>query len=267
MKRMRIKSSRSTSWRRPTAAALLGLAFTISPAVAESAIEADADAILRAMTDQLKELKSFSADYDADNEIINKDGQKIQYSASGKISASRGAGFLITRQGPFANAQLTFDGKVISLYGKDLNIYAQMESPGPSFDEATEEFRTATGLDAAGADLLATDPYALLTEDVVQGAHVGIAYIDGEKCDHLAFRNESVDWQIWISTGKQKLPVKYVITTKWVTGAPQYSLRFRNWDTGKVDAKLFAFKPPADAKKIEEIRADAIGDLSLEDVQ
>jgi hypothetical protein len=184
-----------------------------------------------------------------------------------KISVSRGAGFLITRQGPFANAQLTFDGKVISLYGKDLNVYAQLDSPGPSFEEATEEFRTATGLDAAGADLLAADPYPLLTEDVVQGIHVGEAYIDGEKCDHLAFRNESVDWQIWISTGEQKLPVKYVITTKWVTGAPQYSLRLKNWDTGKVDAKLFAFKPPADAKKLEELRADEVGDLHLEGKQ
>lgn len=267
MMQMLIKSSRPTSWRQSVAVALFGLAATISPALAESAIEADADAILRAMTDQLKELKSFSADYDADNEIITKDGQKIQYSASGKISVSRGAGFLITRQGPFANAQVTFDGKVISLYGKDLNVYAQMESPGPSIDEATEEFRTATGLDAAGADLLATDPYALLTEDVVQGSHVGEAYIDGKKVDHLAFRKDDVDWQIWISTGEQKLPVKYVIATKWVTGAPQYTLRLKNWDTGKVDANLFAFKPPADAKKLEEIRADAVGDLHMEDVQ
>jgi hypothetical protein len=264
MKRTPINSSRTARWRMPVAATLLGMAFSISPALAQSTIEADADAILRAMTDQLKGLKSFTADYDVDNEIVNKDGQKLQYSASGKISVSRGAGFLITRQGPFANAQLTFDGKVISLYGKDLNAYVQLDSPGPSFEEATEEFRMATGLDAAGADLLATDPYPLLTEDVVQGVHVGEAYIDGEKCDHLAFRNESVDWQIWISTGEQKLPVKYVITTKWVTGAPQYSLRLKNWDTGEVDPTLFAFKPPADAKKLEQIHTDAVGDVSLE---
>lgn len=264
MKRTPIEFRRSAWWRRSAIAALFGLAFTISPALAQSAIEADADAILRGMTDQLKGLKSFTADYDTDNEIVDKDGQKIQYSASGKFSVSRGEGFLITRQGPFANAQVTFDGKVISIYGKELNVYAQMDSPGPSIDEATEEFRMATGLDAAGADLLASDPYSVLTEDVVQGVHVGTAYIDGEKCDHLAFRNDRVDWQIWISTGEQKLPVKYVITTKWVTGAPQYSLRLKNWDTGEVDPKLFAFKPPADAKKLEEVRADEVGDLNLE---
>lgn len=267
MRQMRIESTRPTSWRRGAAAALVGMALTVSAASAESTIEPAADALLRGMTDELKGLKSFTADYDVDNEIITKEGQKIQFSASGKIAVTRGAGFMITRQGPYANAQMTFDGKVISLYGKDLNVYAQLESPGPSFEEAVEEFHAATGLDAAGADLLAADPYARFTEDVVEGHVVGIAYIDGQKCEHLAFRTDTVDWQIWISTGERKLPVKYVITTKWVTGAPQYTLRLKNWDTGNVDAKLFAFKPPADAKKIEEIRADAIGDLTLEDVQ
>lgn len=264
MKQMRVNSMRTTSRRYSVIAALAGIAFTLSPALADNAIEPDAAAILRAMTDQLKNLKSFTADYNVDNEVISKDGEKIQFSASGKISATRGAGFLITRQGPYANAQVTFDGKAITLYGKDLNAYAQLESPGPSFEAATEEFRAATGLDVAGADLLAADPYTLLTEDVVEGKVIGTAYIDGEKYDHLAFRNEAVDWQIWISTGERKLPGKYVITTKWVTGAPQYSLQLKNWDTGAVDAKLFAFKPPADAKKLNEIHADVIGDLSLE---
>lgn len=267
MKQRLVKSSRSIPWPQTMAATLLGLTLAISPVMAESGIEADADAILHAMSDQLKDLKSFTADYDVDNEVVDKDGQKIQYSASGKISVSRASGFLMTRHGPFANAQVTFDGKVVSLYGKDLNVYAQFESPGPSFEEATEEFRMATGLDAAGADLLASDPYKLLTEDVEQGTYMGTAYVDGMECDHLAFRNPRVDWQIWISTGKQKLPVKYVITTKWVTGAPQYSLRMRNWDTGKVDEKQFTFKPPADAKKLEEVHADEVGDLSLEDVE
>src|SRR5688500_7547450 len=64
MKRTPINSSRTARWRLPVAAACIGLACSISPALAESAIEADADSILRAMTDQLKGLKSFTADYD-----------------------------------------------------------------------------------------------------------------------------------------------------------------------------------------------------------
>ena len=72
-------------------------------------------------------------------------------------------------------------------------------------------------------------------------------------CDHLAFRTDAVDWQIWVRKGDQPLPLKYVITTKWVTGAPQYALRLSNWNVApEVDAKLFSFAPPADAKKLEQ---------------
>lgn len=252
------------SWRRAVAAGLFGLAISVAPALSQSAIDADADAVLRAMADQLKNLKSFSADYETDHEIITKQGQKLQYSASGTLAMSRDAGFLMTRKGPFANVQVSFDGKAITIYGKNLNVYAQIDSPGASNDEAIEEFRMSTGLDAAGADLLVADPYAVLTEGVSQGSLIGTAYIDGVECDHLAFREDAVDWQIWISKGEQKLPMKYIITTKWVTGAPQYSLRMRNWKAGEVDAKLFAFKPPADAKKLDEIHADEVGDLKLE---
>ena len=231
---------------------------------AETAIEPEADAILHAMSDQLAGLKSFSVDYDADQEVVDSHGQKLQYSASGSLSLARDVGFLITRQGPFADVEVRFDGKVISLYGKGMNVFAQMDSPGPSLDEAINEIRLSTGLDVAGADLLIADPYSALVENVVSGAVVGDAFVGGVECDHLAFRNDAVDWQIWISKGEPKLPVKYVITTKWVTGAPQYALRLSNWKAGDVDATGFTFTPPADAKKLEEINVDQIGDLTLE---
>lgn len=145
-----------------------------------------------------------------------------------------------------------------------LNVYAQIESPGSSVEEALEELRASTGLDAPGADLLAGDPYAILTDGVTQGDVVGSAFVGGVECDHLAFRTDMVDWQIWISKGDMPLPLKYVITTKWVTGAPEYSLRLGNWKTEGAEAAEFAFTPPADARKVERVYADVTGELSLE---
>ncbi|MEI5682082.1 MULTISPECIES: DUF2092 domain-containing protein [Mesorhizobium] len=246
-------------------AAAVGLVLSYGPAWSQSAIDKDADDILVAMSNHLKGLKAFSVDYDTDHEIVDTAGQKIQYSASGSIAASRGEGFRMTRKGPYADVEVTFDGKVISLYGKGMNVYAQLESPGPSFDEAIEEFRISTGLDAAGADLLSADPYAVMTEGAIEGKLIGEASIGGVQCDHLAFRTDAVDWQIWVQKGEQKLPLKYVITTKWVTGAPQYALRLSNWNvTSENDPKLFAFVPPTDAKKLEQVYSDEVGELTLE---
>lgn len=258
------KRSRRGLRRTEGLAALVALLLGAAPSLAQDAIDADADAILRAMSDQLKTAAAFSVRYDGDQEIVDRQGQKLQYSASGTLTMARDAGFLVTRQGPFADVEVRFDGKVVSLVGKRLNVYGQIESPSPSIDEAVEEFRMSTGLDLAGADLLSSDPYAVLTENVVSGTHVGTAYLGGVECDHLAFRNDDVDWQIWVTTGAQRLPLKYVITTKWVTGAPQYSLRLSDWTIGAVDSTQFAYTPAAGARKIAEFHADAIGDFSLE---
>ena len=140
---------------------------------------------------------------------------------------------------------MTFDGKTISVHGKKANVYGQLESRGPTIDDAVEEVRAATGFDASGADLFAADPYAVLTEDATKGVYVGTGLVGGVECDHLAFRNPRVDWQIWVQKGEQPLPLKYVITTKWITGAPQYSLRLSDWNVApQIDQAQFTFTVP-----------------------
>ena len=70
---------------------------------------------------------------------------------------------------------------------------------------------------------------------------IGKGVIDGVECDHLAFRNLETDWQIWIESGAKPIPRKYVITSKGIGEAPQYTLRIKDWKT-EVAADAFAFK-------------------------
>ncbi len=80
--------------------------------------------------------------------------------------------------------------------------------------------------------------------------HIGRGVIDGHECEHLAFRTPDADWQIWIEPGATPIPRKYIITTKTVTGAPQYTLRIGSWKTSPdTTADAFAFKPSADMKR------------------
>ncbi|THK34777.1 DUF2092 domain-containing protein [Ensifer sp. MPMI2T] len=256
--------SPGTAWRSYTLISMLAVSGVAWPASAQDAIDPVADRILAAMSKNLKSMPTLSVDYDADQEILTLDGQKIQYSASGSIALDRAKGFRMKRMGPFAQAEVIFDGTTISLHDQITNAYVQLQSPGRSVEDATEELRATTELDAPGADLLASDPYAVLTDGVTAGTIVGSAFVNGVECDHLAFRTDIVDWQIWISKGSKPLPLKYVITTKWMNGAPQYSLRLSNWNSDGIEAAQFKFAPPADANKVEHVHADVTGELSLE---
>jgi len=76
--------------------------------------------------------------------------------------------------------------------------------------------------------------------------------IDGVECEHLAFRNQDTDWQLWVEVGDRPIPHKYVITSKTVAAAPQYTLRIHDWKTDATPAAdAFAFTAPDGAKKVD----------------
>ena len=75
------------------------------------------------------------------------------------------------------------------------------------------------------ADLLLSDPYEALMQDVVDVKDLGSGVIGGVECDYLAFRAKEVDWQIWIAQGDRPYPCRYVISSKVMDGAPQYSIQ------------------------------------------
>ena len=88
--------------------------------------------------------------------------------------------------------------------------------------------------------------------DIVSGAHVGMAYVDGVEAHHLAFRGKNVDWQLWVQAGDQPLPLKYVITSKWVSGSPEYTLQTPTGTPRRRSTPTrFTFTPPADATSAE----------------
>jgi hypothetical protein len=94
--------------------------------------------------------------------------------------------------------------------------------------------------------------YDALTSDVIKGVYIGRGVIDGVECEHLAFRGQDTDWQIWVEVGDRPIPRKYVITSKAMASAPQYTLVIRDWKTDEQpSANAFVFTPPKDAKKVE----------------
>jgi hypothetical protein len=162
------------------------------------------------------------------------------------------------RKGGFANVEMVFDGKTLTLLGKNANLYTQIETPG-TIDQLVDVLRDKYHRTVPAADLLMSDPYRELMPLVTDVKDLGSGVIHGIECDHLAFRTKEVDWQIWIAQGARPYPCRYVITSKKVTGSPQYTLDITGWQAGtEVASDGFKLEIPADAKKL---RADQVPDL------
>lgn len=262
----RFKSRSLTSRIRLFAAGVsLCVGLAASPLTMAGNIEPEAEEILKSMSTYLGGMAAFSMNADIDLEIVTQQGQKLQLSSSAEIVMQRPAKFHFLRRGVLTDAEFIFDGKTLTLHGKNLNAYTQMEVPG-TIDDAIRAYELETGLSAPGADLLFADPYAVLSSELESGVYVGAAYVNGVECHHLAFRKAKVDWQLWVKVGDQPLPMKYVITSKWHTGAPQYEIRLRDWNVNpKISDDQFVFSAPKGAKRLEAMPVNEWGELLTTD--
>jgi hypothetical protein len=240
-------------------AAAACIATLTSPALAED----DAARILKAMSDYTAGQKSISATFDSDIEVITPDLQKLQFTSSGQIRLERPDKLRIKRTGGYTDVDLVFDGKTVSLYGNNAKAYVQADAAG-TIDQLIDRLQSTAGGAMPGTDLLLSNSFDELTANVIEARHIGQGVIDGVECEHLAFRGVDTDWQIWVESGARPIPRKYVITSKTLAGAPQYSLKIKEWKTDvPAEADTYVFKPPADAKKVD---LDALATMDFDEV-
>jgi hypothetical protein len=247
----------SKTWAIALAAALAGTAAI----PAGHADEAYAKKQFKAMSDYLGAQKAVSFDYDVSLELVSTQQQKIALASSGTVTLDRPDKLHLTRTGGFASVEMVFDGKTLSLWGKNTNLYTQLEAPG-TIDQLVDVLRDKYHRPVPGADMLISDPYKALMPEVDDVKDLGAGVIHGVECDHFAFRTKEVDWQIWIAQGARPYPCRYVITSKKVIGYPQYTLDTWGWKTGtEVASDSFKLEIPADAKKLAPNEVPELNDI------
>lgn len=229
----------------------LAVVIGLGASSAARADETHAKSILKAMSDYLAAQQVISFGYDTNLEVVTKDHQKLLFASSGTAALSRPDKIRATRDGGFASVEMIFDGKTLTLLRKDANLYAQAEVPG-DLDHLVDELRDKFHRPVPGADLLTSNVYDVLMDRVTDVKDLGSGVIGGAECDHLAFRANEVDWQIWIAQGASPYPCRYLITSKAVDQSPQYSVQVRDWKAGsEVATDDFVFKNTTDAKKVD----------------
>jgi hypothetical protein len=244
---------RGANLRRVLSAAVLAALLGTTMSTVAYADEADAKRLLKNMSDYLAAQSAYSFEYDSVLGVVTDEGQGLELASSGEVKLKRPDKLYATRAGGFVNLETFFDGKTFTIFGKDANIYTQIEAPD-SIDKLIDELVLKYNLPLPASDLLHTGAYAALMADVIDVKDLGSGVINGIECDYLAFRTEEVDWQIWIAQGDDPYPCRFVITSTQIEGQPQYSVQLRNWKRGMM-AKLgdggFSFKNKTDAGKVD----------------
>lgn len=237
----------------------LGVTFAcvLAGASVAQADQSDAKQILMMMSDYLAGESSFRFEYDSTLEIVTTEDQKLGIASSGAVQLERPNKLHATRIGGYTDVEIVFDGSTFGAVGKGLGVAVKQDFSG-SIDDLFEELRVKHALPFPAADLLYSGAYEILMEEVVDIKDLGVGVIGGQMCDHLAFRTEEVDWQIWIAHGDKPYPCRFEISNRTVPHSPGYRIDLRNWqDDVAADADAFELVLPDGVSLVEFVEFDA----------
>lgn len=212
-------------------------------------IDPNAMETLNKMGTYLRALKAFQVDADVTNEDVLDDGEIITDSGKGTVLAVHPNLLRVELKGDDKNVFLFYDGKNFTVYAKLLNYYATVPAP-PTTDELITKIDNDYGIQVPLVDLFLWGTDQSTIKRITSAADIGPATVDGVTCEHYAFRQEGLDWQIWIQLGDFLLPRKIVIRTLTDDARPQHT-SILSWNLApSYNEAAFTFAPPTDSKRI-----------------
>jgi len=234
-----------------TAAAIVAYGSAQSRPAADAAIAPQADAALKQMGACLAAARQFSFAADDMMDQLLADGQRVQVSINHRFTVRRPNAVAAEAEGDLENARYVYDGKSLAIVDRAENIYALLDVPN-TIDAMLDYVAEKYALTMPLSDLFYSEPYAVARPRMRCVSYVGLHQVRGVKCHHLAIRQESVDWQIWIQATDPPVPRKLVITYKELPGQPQYVAFLNDWNlAAEVPEGTFSFTPPPGARKTD----------------
>lgn len=235
-------------------------AFTISsPAAAQAPAPAAATpkvdpAAVKALSDMsafLQSLSSFELTSRTSLDLVANDDQKIQLDGVATYKVRKPDAFVIDVVSDEWNRRFIYDGREFTLYAPKLGYFSTWAAPA-TIKETIADAETRFGISLPLDDLFRwSEPGGARADALDSGYLVGVETVEGVKTNHYAFREDHIDWQVWIQHGDQPLPRKMVIVDRRDPTNPSYVARLAWVLNPKLsDADFAAYRPPKDAKRI-----------------
>jgi len=221
-----------------------------APQPAANAVNPDAIKALKDMGAYLQTLKRFRVSTELTGERVLADGQKLQHTASAELDVARPNKLRARMHSVRAERELVYDGKTVTLYAPAQKYYSTVEL-ADNIGGVIGRLKEKYGVQVPLSDLFVWGTPAAPIDTIESAMNAGQDFIGKDLCDHYAFRQPKIDWQIWMTTGSKPLPRKIVITNRADEARPQ-SVTLIEWNLKPTFADAaFKFTPPKGATKIE----------------
>jgi hypothetical protein len=205
---------------------------------------------LKDMGTYLQTLGRFQVTTEVTGERVLADGQKLQHMATASMDVVRPNKLRARIASARSEREMVFDGKTVTLYTPAQKYYSSVELVD-TISGLVSRLQQKYGVEVPLSDLFLWGTPAAPLEKIESAMNAGQDFVDEDLCDHYAFRQGDLDWQIWIITGSKPLPRKIVITNRSDEARPQ-SVSLIDWNLRPTfKDSIFTFTPPKGTSKVE----------------
>ena len=236
----------------------IALAQTPPPAGAPGAqaapagnlVDAASIQALKDMGAHLQSLKRFRVSTELTGERVLADGQKLSHTATADLDVERPNKLRAVMNSARSHRELFYDGKTVTLYTPAQKYYSTVDF-SDNLGKLIETLEQRYNVQLPLQDLFLWGTPAAPVDKIESAMNAGQDFIDDDLCDHYAFRQGKIDWQIWITAGGKPLPRKVVVTNRADEARPQ-SVSLIDWNLKPTfKESVFKFTPPKGATRIE----------------
>jgi hypothetical protein len=206
--------------------------------------------VLKAVSDPIRDAKTYSFKTRAMREELGSNGQIVTYFTTAEFIVERPNKLRVNFHGRGRDVQLFYDGHNAVLYSPGPKLYAKLPAP-KSLDAALDNL-DKRGLRLPVKNFIESDPYKSLAPDLLTGYVLGRVDVAGEQLHQLAFTEPTAEWQLWVTGGPNPRVEKLVVMDKEQKHEPRIAVDFSDWNFNpQVQPDMFTFTPPAGAKQIQ----------------
>jgi len=240
---------RSSTLQTALAIGLTLVAVTANGQPSAPAVDPAATKAIEGMSTYLRSLKTFSVEAATATDDVLDDGQVSTNTAKTVFVVQMPSKLFAETSSDRQSRSYVYDGKTFTLYARRAGYYATVPAPA-TLRELADVLSDKYGIELPLTDLFLWGAPGWGTGEITAAVDLGPAEVAGTTCQHYAFRQPGVDWQIWIQKGDFPLPRRLVITTTDDEARPRHMVAY-TWNLApSVNDAAFTFTAPKGANKI-----------------
>lgn len=209
------------------------------------------------MSDALSQAQAFSVTTHEVRDVAESSGKLVHLTLVHKTIVRRPDRLYVETTGDRRN-EAWYDGRGITLVMHGDKVFAQAPMP-ETLDRTIDALNERYGFYVPGSDMVYSNPAHALLTDTTTGGWMGVETIDGQPCDHVAFEDRGVKWELWVPTTGSPLPRRSKADFPYQKRLRKFEIDFTNWNLSPtLAADVFEPEVPTGYEGIAMIQRAAV---------